>query len=328
MLEPVKVAGSEVEFATLHNADQVAAKGVKIGDTVVVRKAGDVIPEIVAPVAAARDGSERDFAMPETCPECGHALAPAAEGDIDLRCPNARSCPGQLRERLAYLSGRSCFDVDRMGYIACTALVQPLEPSEPVLRDEAGVFDLKMDDLLPIKVVVRDPDSGLPKIDPKTEREKVVTYFAKQPDKKTGEIEPKKNAVEMLENLEKVKAQPLWRVVNALSIRHVGPVAAQALAGHFADMDRIIEATEEELAAIDGVGPTIAAAVKDWFTVDWHRAIVERWREAECACATRPRSRARRSRRPWKARPWSSPARYPATPARPPPPRSRPAGPR
>ncbi|WP_307788979.1 NAD-dependent DNA ligase LigA [Glycomyces salinus] len=280
VLEPVTVAGSEVEFATLHNADQVAAKGVKIGDTVVVRKAGDVIPEIVAPVAAARDGSERDFAMPETCPECGRALAPAAEGDVDLRCPNARSCPGQLRERLAYLSGRSCFDVDRMGYIACTALVQPLEPSEPVLRDEAGVFDLRMEDLLSIKVVVRDPDSGLPKIDPKTEREKVVTYFAKQPDKKTGEIEPKKNAVEMLENLEKVKSQPLWRVVNALSIRHVGPVAAQALAGHFADMDRIIEATEEELAAIDGVGPTIAAAVKDWFTVDWHRAIVERWREA------------------------------------------------
>nr|WP_246039730.1 NAD-dependent DNA ligase LigA [Glycomyces buryatensis] len=280
VLDPVRVAGSEVEFATLHNADQVKAKGVKIGDTVVVRKAGDVIPEIVAPVAAARDGSEVDFQMPSNCPECDSVLAPASEGDIDLRCPNARSCPGQLRERLAYLSGRSCFDVDRMGFIACSALVQPLEPAEPVLADEGGVFDLEMEDLLPIKVVVRDPDSGLPKPDPKTGEDKVVTYFAKQPDKKTGEIEPKKTAVEMLQNLETAKAQPLWRVVNALSIRHVGPVAAQALAEHFGDLDRIAAAEEDELADIDGVGPTIAAALKDWFAVDWHRDIVERWRAA------------------------------------------------
>ncbi|GAB3653573.1 NAD-dependent DNA ligase LigA [Glycomyces tarimensis] len=274
VLDPVRVAGSEVEFATLHNADQIKAKGVKIGDTVVVRKAGDVIPEVVAPVEAARDGSETDFVMPEVCPECGSTLAPAAEGDIDLRCPNARSCPGQLRERLAYLSGRSCFDIDRMGYIACAALVQPLEPAEPVLTDESGVFDLTMDRLLPIKVVVRDPDSGLPKPDPKTGEDKVVTYFA------TKDGEPKKTAVQMLENLEKAKAQPLWRVVNALSIRHVGPVAAQALAEHFGDLDRVIEADEAELADIDGVGPTIAKAVKDWFAVDWHRGIVERWRAA------------------------------------------------
>ncbi|WP_460541820.1 NAD-dependent DNA ligase LigA [Glycomyces halotolerans] len=274
VLDPVRVAGSEVEFATLHNADQVKAKGVRIGDTVVVRKAGDVIPEIVAPVAAARDGSEREFVMPETCPECGSTLAPASEGDVDLRCPNARSCPAQLRERLAYLSGRSCFDVDRMGYIACTALVQPLEPAEPVLTDEGGVFDLRMEELLPIKVVVRDPDSGLPKTDEKTGEDKIVTLFANK------EGEPKKTAVQMLENLEKAKSQPLWRVINALSIRHVGPVAAQALAEHFGDLDRIIEADETELADIDGVGPTIAAAVKDWFAVDWHREIIERWRSA------------------------------------------------
>jgi DNA ligase (NAD+) len=279
VLEPVRVAGSEVEFATLHNADQVKAKGVKIGDIVVVRKAGDVIPEIVAPVEAARDGSETDFVMPERCPECDSVLAPAAEGDVDLRCPNARSCPGQLRERLAYLSGRSCFDVDRMGYIACSALVQPLD-MDPVLADEGGVFDLKMEDLLPIKVVVRDPDSGLPKIVEETGAPKVVTPFAKQPDKKTGEILPRKNAEEMLENLEAAKRQPLWRVVNALSIRHVGPVAAQALAEHFGDLDRIANADESEMAAVDGVGPTIAAAIKDWFAVDWHRAIVTRWREA------------------------------------------------
>jgi DNA ligase (NAD+) len=273
VLEPVRVAGSEVEFATLHNADQVEAKGVKIGDTVVVRKAGDVIPEVVAPVVAARDGSESDFAMPERCPECRSALAPAAEGDVDLRCPNARSCPGQLRERLAYLSGRSCFDVDRMGFIACSALVQPLG-MDPVIANEGGVFDLTLERILPIKVVVRDPDSGLPKPDPKTGEDKVVTYFAN----KNGE--PKKTAVQMLENLEAAKSRPLWRVVNALSIRHVGPVAAQALAEHFRDLDRIAEAGEEETAAVDGVGPTIAAAIKDWFAVDWHREIVERWREA------------------------------------------------
>ncbi|WP_231492648.1 NAD-dependent DNA ligase LigA [Glycomyces sp. NRRL B-16210] len=274
VLDPVRVAGSEVEFATLHNPDQVKAKGVKIGDTVVVRKAGDVIPEIVAPVEAVRDGSETDFVMPERCPECDSVLAPAAEGDVDLRCPNARSCPGQLRERLAYLSGRSCFDVDRMGYIACAALVQPLEPSEPVLTDEGGVFDLRMEQLLPIKVVVRDPDTGLPKIDEATKEQKVVAYFANK------EGEPKKTAVQMLENLETAKSQPLWRVVNALSIRHVGPVAAQALAEHFRDLDRIATADEEEMAAVDGVGPTIAAAIKDWFAVDWHREIVERWRAA------------------------------------------------
>jgi DNA ligase (NAD+) len=279
VLDPVRVAGSEVEFATLHNADQVKAKGVLIGDIVVVRKAGDVIPEIVAPVAAARTGAETEFTMPERCPECDSVLAPASEGDVDLRCPNARHCPGQLRERLAFLTGRSCFDVDRMGYIACSALVQPLD-SAPVLADEGGVFDLKMEELLPIRVVVRDPDTGLPKIDEKTQEQKVVTPFARQPDKKTGEILPRKNAEEMLQNLETAKSQPLWRVVNALSIRHVGPVSAQALAEHFRDLDRIATAEEAEIAGVDGVGPTIAAAIKDWFAVDWHREIVERWRAA------------------------------------------------
>lgn len=280
VLEPVRVDGSEVEFATLHNADQVKAKGVKIGDTIVLRKAGDVIPEVVAPVVAARDGSERDFAMPESCPECDWALAPASEGDVDLRCPNARSCPAQLRERLFYLAGRSCFDIDRMGYIACTALVQPLSPAEPVLKDESGVFDLHMDELLPVRVVVRDPDSGLPKIDKKTGEDKTATPFARKPDPKTGEVLPRKTAEAMLENLRGAKSQPLWRVINALSIRHVGPVAAQALAEHFGDMDRLIGADEAELADIDGVGPAIAASVKDWFAVDWRREIIERWRAA------------------------------------------------
>ncbi|WP_025274283.1 NAD-dependent DNA ligase LigA [Haloglycomyces albus] len=273
VLAPVRVAGSEVEFATLHNADQVRAKGVLIGDLVVVRKAGDVIPEVVGPVTQVRTGNERDFEMPEACPECGTALAPAAEGDVDLRCPNAQSCPGQLRERLAFLSGRSCFDVDGMGYVACAALVQPLDPSQRVLDDESGVFALRMEDLLPIQTVVRDPDTGLPKHDAEG-NEKVVTYFAT----KTGE--PKKTTIQMLDNLEKAKEQNLWRVVNALSIRHVGPVSAQALTEYFGDIQKMMEADEAELADIDGVGPTIAAAIKEWFSVDWHRNIVDCWRTA------------------------------------------------
>ncbi|MFC4337769.1 NAD-dependent DNA ligase LigA [Salininema proteolyticum] len=273
VLEPVRVAGSEVEFATLHNADQVRAKGVLVGDLVVVRKAGDVIPEVVGPVAAVRTGEEREFRMPEKCPECGFDLAPASEGDVDLRCPNAKGCPGQLRERLSYLAGRSCFDIDGMGFVAATALVQPIESQERVLDNEAGVFSLELDELLPIQTLVRDPDTGLPKRKEDGE-EKVVTYFA------TQKGEPKKTTLQMLENLEKAKSKDLWRVVNALSIRHVGPVSAQALADHFGDVDAIIAADEEELADIDGVGPTIARAVKEWFAVDWHRDIVERWREA------------------------------------------------
>ncbi|MGH8792335.1 MAG: NAD-dependent DNA ligase LigA [Stackebrandtia sp.] len=274
VLEPVRVAGSEVEFATLHNADQVRAKGVQIGDRVIVRKAGDVIPEIVGPVLAARTGDEREFVMPEECPECGTTLRHLSEGDVDLRCPNARSCPAQLRERLAYLSGRSCLDIDGMGFVACTALTQPLRPVKPPLTDEGDLFDLTLEDLLPIEVVVRDPDTGLPKQDPKTGEDKVMSFFANDAG------EPKKNTLELLENLEAVKTRPLWRIIAGLSIRHVGPVAARALAVEFGDLDRIRDAGEEELAAVDGVGPTIAAAVKQWFAEDWHAEIVEKWRRA------------------------------------------------
>src|SRR5579875_3719275 len=157
VMEPAKVAGSTVEMATLHNADEVKRKGVLIGDTVVLRKAGDVIPEVVGPVVDLRDGSERAFEMPARCPECGTELRPMAEGDVDLRCPNARSCPAQLRERLFYIAGRSALDIEALGYVAASALTQPLEPAEPPLTDEGDLFNLTMDQLLPIKVVVRDP---------------------------------------------------------------------------------------------------------------------------------------------------------------------------
>lgn len=244
-MEPVKVAGSTVGLATLHNATEVKRKGVLIGDTVVIRKAGDVIPEVLGPVVDLRDGSEREFVMPTACPECGTPLAPAKEGDADIRCPNTRSCPAQLRERVFHVAGRGAFDIEGLGYEAATALLEA-----GVIGDEGDLFTLTAEDLL---------------------RTELFTT-------KAGELSA--NGKRLLANLDKAKAQPLWRVLVALSIRHVGPTAARALATEFASLDAIIEASEERLAAVEGVGPTIAAAVKDWFTVDWHRAIVDKWRTA------------------------------------------------
>ncbi|BAC70459.1 aromatic ring-opening dioxygenase LigA [Streptomyces avermitilis] len=273
-VEPVTVAGSEVEFATLHNQDVVKAKGVLIGDTVVLRKAGDVIPEILGPVVDLRDGTERAFVMPAECPECGTPLAPAKEGDVDLRCPNARTCPAQLRERLFYLAGRKSLDIEQFGYVAAAALTKPLEPAEPPLLDEGDLFDLTIERLLPIKAYVLDQDSGLPKRDPKTGEEKVATVFANQ------QGEPRKNAISMLDNIAAAKERPLARILTGLSIRHVGPVAAEALARAFRSIDRIDQATEEELKDTDGVGPIVAAAVKQWFAEDWHREIIRKWKAA------------------------------------------------
>jgi DNA ligase (NAD+) len=244
-MEPVKIAGSTVGLATLHNASEVKRKGVRIGDTVVIRKAGDVIPEVLGPVVEARDGTEREFVMPTTCPECGTTLAPAKEGDADIRCPNSRTCPAQLRERVFHVAGRGAFDIEGLGYEAGIALLQA-----EVITDEGDLFTLTDDDLL------RTP------------------LFTNQ----KGELSA--NGKRLLANLGKAKQQALWRVLVALSIRHVGPTAARALAGAFASLDAIEAASEEQLAAVEGVGPTIAAAVIEWFTVDWHRAIVDKWRAA------------------------------------------------
>jgi DNA ligase (NAD+) len=244
-MEPVKIAGSTVGLATLHNASEVKRKGVLIGDTVVIRKAGDVIPEVLGPVVDLRDGSEREFVMPTTCPECGTTLAPAKEGDADIRCPNSRSCPAQLRERVFHVAGRGAFDIEGLGYEAGIALLQ-----SDVITDEGDLFTLTEDDLL---------------------RTELFTT-------KAGELSA--NGKRLLANLGRAKAQALWRVLVALSIRHVGPTAARALAGEFGSLDAIEAASEEQLAAVEGVGPTIAAAVVEWFTVDWHRAIVAKWRAA------------------------------------------------
>ncbi|MDT7629008.1 MAG: ligase [Pseudonocardiales bacterium] len=305
VLEPVVVAGSTVGMATLHNADEVRRKGVLIGDRVVIRKAGDVIPEVLGPVVDVRTGNEREFVMPTHCPECGTELVRQKEADIDQRCPNARSCPAQLRERLFHLAGRGAFDIEVLGYEAAAALL-----TSGVVTDEGDVFSLTEDDL-----------------------QRVELFRTK-----AGELSA--NARKLLVNLEAAKDTPLWRVLVGLSIRHVGPTAAQALAREFGSLDAIeaaaagqpttedtsaesdtaaesadavqtdaaeTDAVEtdpaepaaaedtaaedvapakraarnvEALAAVDGVGPTIAAAVRDWFTVDWHREVVAKWRAA------------------------------------------------
>ncbi|WP_035765111.1 NAD-dependent DNA ligase LigA [Arthrobacter sp. H20] len=273
MMEPVKVAGSTVEMATLHNQDVVKAKGVLIGDMVVLRKAGDVIPEIVGPVVALRDGSEREFVMPIECPSCGTTLAPAKEGDVDIRCPNAKSCPSQLRERVFHLAGRGGFDIEALGWEAAIALTQPAEPDEPPLTSEAQLFDLTPEALADVRIL-RDK-----RLKGEVLGKELVPYFytkgtAKKPS------EPSANTRRLFTELEKAKQQPLWRVLVALSVRHVGPTASRALATAFGSMERICAASEEELANVDGVGPTIAAALTEWFAEDWHREIIDAWAAA------------------------------------------------
>ena len=244
-LEPVHVGGVMVSQATLHNADEVVRKGVLIGDTVTVRRAGDVIPEVLGPVASLRDGTETRWTMPSTCPSCGTPLKPAKEGDVDLRCPNSRSCPAQLRERIFFLASRAAFDIEALGFKAADALL-----SDGIVTDEGDVFALTEDQLLS-SAFFRNKDGSL-----------------------------SANGTQLLQNLDKAKQRDLWRVIVSLSIRHVGPTASRELARAFRDLDRIATASEEELAATDGVGPTIARAVVEWFAVDWHREIVRKWAAA------------------------------------------------
>jgi DNA ligase (NAD+) len=245
VMEPVTVAGSTVAMATLHNQEEVKRKGVLIGDRVVIRKAGDVIPEVLGPVVEARTGAEREFVMPTRCPECHTALAYQKEGDIDIRCPNSRFCPAQLRERLFHLGGRGAFDIEVLGYEAAAALLEA-----GAVRDEGDIFDLTEEKL-----------------------EEVELFRTK-----AGELSA--NARKLLANLEVAKDRPLWKVIVGLSIRHVGPTASQALAREFGSLELIENASEEELADVDGVGPTIAHAVLEWFDVEWHREVVEKWRAA------------------------------------------------
>ena len=331
IMEPVRVAGSTVSRATLHNPTEVARKGVRIGDLVVLRKAGDVIPEIVAPVLEVRDGSERVFVMPDACPSCGTALAPAKEGDVDLRCPNTRSCPAQLTERVAHIGSRGALDVEGLGDEAATALTQPdagraqalaalaagrvleterariripakelraLHPSArveaaerlleargvgsqaPVLTGEAGLFDLTVEDLRDVMVWREVTRKGEPTGDWRLAR----FFWSKETYDAAGAVKrptaPGKNATSMLDQLVTARTRPLWRILVALSVRHVGPTAARALAARFGSMEALSAATLEELSEVDGVGPAIAASWTDWLAVDWHREVLRRWEAA------------------------------------------------
>ncbi len=311
VMAPARVAGSVVRQATLHNQDVVKAKGVLIGDIVVLRKAGDVIPEVLGPVIELRDGTEREFVMPTLCPECGTPLAPAKEGDVDLRCPNARSCPAQVRGRVEHVGSRGALDIEGLGEVSAAALTQPLVPKIPPLVTEAGLFSLRLEDLFPITVVVRDAETGLPKLledgagglvqkeeTPFRRRRRLTgkdadpafdsqaAFDPRAPFAGDAESVPSSQAVQLIENLARAKTKELWRILVSLSIRHVGPVAARALAGYFGSLDAIRSATREELAAVEGVGGIIADAVLDWFELDWHREIIERWADAGVQFAT------------------------------------------
>ncbi len=244
VMEPVKVSGSTVENATLHNQDEIVRKGVLIGDMVVLRKAGDVIPEVVGPVTDLRTGTERAFEFPTHCPACGTKLA-REDGGVDWRCPNARSCPAQLRERLFHLAGRGALDIEVLGYEAAVALLD-----SGLVTDEGDLFGLTAEAL-----------SGVP-------------FFVTKAGALTA------NATRLLVNLEDARHRPLWRILVALSIRHVGPTAARALAAAFGSVDAIATAPEADLVTVDDVGPTIAKSIREWFAVDWHADIVAKWRSA------------------------------------------------
>ncbi len=264
VMQPVKVAGSTVAMATLHNGYDVKRKGVLIGDTIVLRKAGDVIPEILGPVVELRDGSEREFVMPTHCPSCGTELRPEKEGDKDIRCPNSRSCPSQLRERLFALASRSGLDIEALGFQGADALL-----ASGVLADESTLFELDREALSRVEIFTRLANAKELKDPGLVPASGIVDGRVLS---RTGE--------KLLAELEKAKQQPLWRVLVALSIRHVGPTAARALATRFGSLDAIAEADVHQLADTEGVGRVIAEAVVEWFGVDWHRSIVERWRAA------------------------------------------------
>ena len=248
VMEPVVVAGSTVTHATLHNSQEVERKGVLIGDYVVIRKAGDVIPEVLSAVTDRRTGKEHKFEMPTKCPDCGTKLVELTLGDVDLRCPNSQSCPAQLRERLFYIGSRSALDIDILGYEAANALLDA-----KIISDESQLFDLTQESL------VRSP------------------FFVK----KDGS--PAANVQKLLDALAEAKTRPLWRVIVSLSIRHVGPTAAQALASHFKSLAAISKSSVDELSQVDGVGSVIAESIIDWFKVDWHKEIVKRWGKAGVA---------------------------------------------
>ncbi len=250
VMEPVFVSGSTVEQATLHNATEVRRKGVWIGDTVVLRKAGDVIPEVLGPVIELRPDDAYEFVMPTHCPSCGTELRHEKEGDADIRCPNRRSCPAQLRERLFHLASRQALDIEMLGEKAADTLL-----STDLLTDEGDLFDLTAESLVQAGVFVT----------------------------KDGRLSA--NGDKLLKNLEAAKSRPFARFLVALSIRHIGKGVAPDVAAAFPSIAELRSASVEELSAVEGIGPVLAASISEWFSVDWHRAIVDKWLAAGCRMA-------------------------------------------
>jgi len=258
-MEPVKVAGSTVTNATLHNAQEIVRKGILIGDTVLIRKAGDVIPEVLAPVIEKRNGSERAFVMPSKCPNCGSKLRAMSEGDVDIRCPNSQSCPAQVVERLFYIGSRSALDIDVLGYEAAAALL-----ADKLVVDEGDLFSLTEEKLMQSR------------------------FFLKKVKK---EFDAGKNVKKLLDGLAEAKNKPLWRILVALSIRHVGPISAKALADKFGSIKRIRSASTDELSNTDGVGEIIALSIKEWFQEDWHQEIINKWERAGVMLVDAPKAK-------------------------------------
>ncbi len=246
-LSPVVISGSTVSLATLHNEDQVRAKDVRPGDTVIVRKAGDVIPEVRGPVLSARPPGSVPWSFPRTCPACGAPLVRLA-GESDTYCVNA-DCPAQRVQRIVHFASRPAMDVEGLGEQRVTQLV-----GLGMLRDAADLYDLEPGRL-----------AGLEGF---------------------GEV----SAANLIRALEASKARGLARLLVGLSVRHVGPVVASLLAASFDDLDQLRRAGEAELAAIDGVGPTIAASIVSFFALPANAELVERLRAAGVSLASdRPR---------------------------------------
>jgi DNA ligase (NAD+) len=247
VLEPVFVGGANVGMATLHNEDDVARKDVRPKDTVVVRRAGDVIPEVVGPVLAKRPPRTRRWKFPQQCPACGQPLV-RLEGEANRYCVNV-DCPAQREQRLVHWAGRGSMDIEGLGEERVHQFVEA-----GLLEDAADIYALTVEQLVPL--------------------ERIGT----------------KSAQLLVDGIEASKPRPLWRALVGLGINHVGPTAAQALARSFAHLDAIIEASEEELTAIDGVGPIIARSIGKWFTIDRNRRLVARLRDAGVNLAGDPGS--------------------------------------
>jgi DNA ligase (NAD+) len=238
VLEPVLVAGSTIGLATLHNADEVERRGVRPGDTVWVRKAGDVIPEVVGPVLNKRPPESQPWCFPERCPECGTTLV-RPEGEVVTRCPNTTGCPAQRWATLVHFGSRGAMDIEHLGERTVAALIDAGK-----LRDAADIYSLTAEDL------------------------------AALPGFKDRSI------ANLLEAIEGSKQRPLDRLLVGLSIRHVGDHVASVLAKRMKSLEAIANASEDDLNAIDEVGPTIASSLHAWFADERNRELVRRLLEA------------------------------------------------